>query len=89
MWNPPPKLARWSIASGDHVRLLQSRHGTLRRRRHGLRAANCIGRGKNVFLDMKFYDIGETVRRAVAQVARTGVRFLTVHGRDCRHARRH
>ena len=38
------------------------------------------GRGKDVFLDMKFYDIGETVKRAVAQVARTGVRFLTVHG---------
>ena len=39
-----------------------------------------VGEGHNVFLDMKFYDIGETVRRAVAQVARTGVRFLTVHG---------
>src|ERR1700732_3938019 len=36
--------------------------------------------GKNVFLDLKFYDIGETVKRAVAQVARTNVRFLTVHG---------
>lgn len=36
--------------------------------------------GKDVFLDMKFYDIGETVKRAVAQVACTGVRFLTVHG---------
>src|SRR3989442_15182860 len=35
---------------------------------------------KCVFLDMKFYDIGETVKRAVAQVARTGVHFLTVHG---------
>lgn len=39
-----------------------------------------IGRGKQVFLDMKFYDIGETVKRATAQVARRGVRFLTVHG---------
>jgi orotidine-5'-phosphate decarboxylase len=37
-------------------------------------------RGKDVFLDMKFYDIGETVKRAVAQVARSSVRFLTVHG---------
>ena len=37
-------------------------------------------RGKQVFLDMKFYDIGETVKRAVAQVAKTGVSFLTVHG---------
>ena len=38
--------------------------------------------GKDVFLDLKFYDIGETVKRAVAQVARTGVRFLTVHGSE-------
>lgn len=37
------------------------------------------GQGKDVFLDLKFYDIPETVRRAVAQVARTGVRFLTIH----------
>lgn len=36
--------------------------------------------GKSVFLDMKFYDIGETVKRAVATVAGSGVRFLTVHG---------
>ncbi len=38
-----------------------------------------IGLGKNVFLDLKLYDIGETVKRTVAQVARTGVQFLTVH----------
>jgi orotidine-5'-phosphate decarboxylase len=35
--------------------------------------------GKQVFLDLKFFDIGETVKRAVAQVARRGIRFLTVH----------
>jgi len=39
-----------------------------------------IARGKDVFLDLKFYDISETVKRAVAQVAPSGVRFLTVHG---------
>lgn len=38
------------------------------------------GRGCQVFLDMKFYDIGETVKRAVAQVAKAGVDLLTVHG---------
>jgi orotidine-5'-phosphate decarboxylase len=38
------------------------------------------GEGKQIFLDMKFYDIGETVKRAVAQVAKRGVKFLTVHG---------
>jgi orotidine-5'-phosphate decarboxylase len=38
-----------------------------------------LDQGKDVFLDLKLYDIPETVKRAVAQVARTGVRFLTVH----------
>ncbi len=38
-----------------------------------------IAEGKQVFLDQKYFDIPETVKRATAQVARTGVRFLTVH----------
>ncbi|MEO8368804.1 MAG: orotidine-5'-phosphate decarboxylase [Candidatus Solibacter sp.] len=38
-----------------------------------------VGEGKQVFLDLKMYDIPETVSRAVAQVAKTGARFLTVH----------
>jgi orotidine-5'-phosphate decarboxylase len=38
-----------------------------------------IGRGKDVFLDLKLYDIGETVKRTVAQLAASGVRFTTVH----------
>lgn len=36
-------------------------------------------RGTRVFLDLKFLDIGETVRRAARQVADMGVEFLTVH----------
>lgn len=38
-----------------------------------------LARKKKVFLDLKFHDIGETVKRAVAQVAKTDVTFLTVH----------
>jgi orotidine-5'-phosphate decarboxylase len=38
-----------------------------------------VDQGLDVFLDLKFYDIPETVRRAVAQVANMGVRFLTIH----------
>lgn len=37
-------------------------------------------RGKNVFLDLKLFDIPETVEKTVANVAKTGVSFLTVHG---------
>ncbi|WP_018407067.1 orotidine-5'-phosphate decarboxylase [Methylocystis rosea] len=35
---------------------------------------------KKVFLDYKYYDIGETIKRAVSQAAEFGVDFLTVHG---------
>ncbi|HUS05937.1 MAG TPA: orotidine-5'-phosphate decarboxylase [Bryobacteraceae bacterium] len=38
-----------------------------------------MGAGKQIFLDLKFYDIGETVKRAVVQVAASGVDFLTIH----------
>ncbi|MCM8820360.1 MAG: orotidine-5'-phosphate decarboxylase [Candidatus Omnitrophica bacterium] len=38
-----------------------------------------IRKGKKVFLDLKFYDIPETVRDAVRQISLSGVDFLTVH----------
>jgi len=37
------------------------------------------GSGKEVFLDLKLYDIGETVKRAVRQISKSGARFLTIH----------
>ncbi len=36
--------------------------------------------GKQVFLDCKMYDIGETVRRGVMSVARRGISIVTIHG---------
>jgi orotidine-5'-phosphate decarboxylase len=39
-----------------------------------------LGSGKRVFLDLKLYDISETVKRATRQISRSGVTFLTVHG---------
>ncbi len=39
-----------------------------------------IGRGKKVFLDLKFNDVPETVTRATRAAGGMGVSFLTVHG---------
>ncbi|MBV8916288.1 MAG: orotidine-5'-phosphate decarboxylase [Acetobacteraceae bacterium] len=39
-----------------------------------------LAAGKQVFLDCKMYDIGETVRRGVAAAAKRGVAIVTVHG---------
>ena len=36
--------------------------------------------GKRIFLDMKFFDIGATVERAVGGIAQFDLDFLTVHG---------
>ncbi len=38
-----------------------------------------VARGKQVFVDLKMYDIGETVKRAAARVAALGATLLTVH----------
>ncbi len=38
--------------------------------------------GKKIFLDMKLLDIPNTVEKAVANIARLGFDFLTVHGID-------
>ncbi len=38
-----------------------------------------VARGNKVFADLKLFDIPETVRRATANVSKSGATFLTVH----------
>ncbi|MCH8476411.1 MAG: orotidine-5'-phosphate decarboxylase [Wenzhouxiangella sp.] len=45
-------------------------------------AAELKDHGKRIFADLKLFDIPPTVGRAVAQLARHEVDFLTVHGND-------
>ncbi len=45
-------------------------------------AASLREHGKQVFLDMKLLDIGNTVERAVSNASELGVNFLTIHGHD-------
>jgi len=39
-----------------------------------------VKRGNKVFVDLKFFDVPQTVRRAVANLRGRGVSFATVHG---------
>ncbi|MCL5006455.1 MAG: orotidine-5'-phosphate decarboxylase [Acidobacteria bacterium] len=39
-----------------------------------------ISKGKKVFLDLKYFDVPQTVERAVRRAASLGVSFLTIHG---------
>ncbi len=72
----------------EAVRLMERMAGAVRFVKIGLELYTAAGPpivkralalGKRVFLDLKFLDIDETVRRATAQVADLGVDLLTVH----------
>ena len=41
-----------------------------------------VGRGNKVMVDLKFFDIPETVHLAVQQLKHRGVTFATIHGND-------
>lgn len=60
------KLGLQLFMAGDYFELLES-----------LRKKN-----KKVFVDLKFFDVPQTVRAAVAQLKHRGATFVSVHGND-------
>ena len=40
------------------------------------------GKNKKIFVDLKFFDVPETVKLAVGQLKNRGISFATVHGND-------
>jgi orotidine-5'-phosphate decarboxylase len=60
------KMGLQLFLAGDHTRLVEE----------------LLARGKKVFADLKLFDIPVTVGKAVAQVAKLGAHFVTVHGND-------
>lgn len=88
--NPSPVILALDVESAAEARTLIAALGdTATFYKVGLELYTSAGmdfvrelkaQGKRVFLDLKLYDIGETVRRATAQVARAGADFLSIHG---------
>ena len=60
------KVGLQLFLAGDHTRLVDE----------------LLSRDKKVFIDLKLFDIPATVGKAVAQVAKLGAHFITVHGND-------
>jgi len=87
--NPNPIIVALDVESLDEARAMVRRLGShIGFYKVGMELYAAAGmpivhelhdQGKQVFLDLKLYDIPETVKRAVAQVARSGATFLTVH----------
>lgn len=60
------KLGLELFMAGDYFRLLD----------------DLLDRGKKVFVDLKFFDVPQTVGSAVARLCDRGATFATVHGND-------
>ena len=80
---PDADHARRLIATlGDHVRYYKLGLELFLSGAYFELADELNAAGKRVFADLKLFDVPATVGRAVAQLSRRGVDFITVHGQD-------
>ncbi|NHK28243.1 orotidine-5'-phosphate decarboxylase [Parvularcula flava] len=76
---PSPEEAETTVALlGDHARFYKIGHQLLPVGGAGL-ARRLSNRGKKVFLDFKFLDIGATVEKGVASAVKLQGDFITIH----------
>ena len=73
---------------GDSVVVLQDRLSARLRRRARASRERLAGAGKQVFVDMKLHDIGNTVAQGVKSIARLGATFPHRARLSADHARR-
>jgi orotidine-5'-phosphate decarboxylase len=94
-WGPPDRRERLIVAldvpsEAEARAMVESLGDSVRFYKIGLELFTSGGyfellewlaaRDKKVFADLKFYDIPETVRRAVSNLKGSGATFVTVHG---------
>jgi orotidine-5'-phosphate decarboxylase len=79
--NSPEEAQAWVDRLGSHIRFYKV--GLELFLAGGFPVIEMIARrGHKVMVDLKFFDIPETVERAVLQLTNRGVTFATVHGND-------
>jgi orotidine-5'-phosphate decarboxylase len=71
---------QWVDLLGDSVRFYKLGFQLFMADGYWTLVEQLISRGKKIFVDLKFFDVPETVKNAVANLSQRGVDCCTVHG---------
>jgi orotidine-5'-phosphate decarboxylase len=71
---------RWVDLLGDSVSFYKLGFQLFMAEGYWTLVEKLLSRGKKIFVDLKFFDVPETVKNAVANLSRRGVECCTVHG---------
>lgn len=76
----PAEARQWVERLGDSVTFYKLGLQLFMAEGYWQLVADLVAQGKKVFADLKFFDVPETVKSAVAQLAGRGIECATVHG---------